>query len=190
VVTIHEETGASIFRVESEAADSFETFITTYETRQYYEPHDHIRRISLLWNTWKKLQHKIGPGENLTCDITRSVTAKRMIFWVIIPCSWAQFYRRFSRTYLLHSQCRYEAKAETSNKQAAAYYWFLAWLTLRPLRWMYVPLKLLWTSIQLHGIPTQKIVIFFIAAARTWSPTARQLCDCVFTTAYVFTMDI
>jgi hypothetical protein len=42
-------------------------------------------------------------------------------------------------------------------------YWFLAWLTPRPWRWkQYVCQKRKWTSTRLHGVTSQKTLLFII----------------------------
>jgi hypothetical protein len=46
--------------------------------------------------------------------------------------------------------------------------WLLAWITLWPRRWrQYIPLKHRWTSITLHGVMSQKTVLFIVTVIRT-----------------------
>jgi hypothetical protein len=84
---------------------------------------------------------------------------KNTIFWHITPCS---------------SACHLLSR------------WFLARLILRPWRWeRYVPPKRLLTFNGLHGVISQKIVLFITTAVRTSNPTFSMFCcleSCMITT--------
>jgi hypothetical protein len=93
-----------------------------------------------FWTTsdWRLVRRRYGVGGPPRCLIQHST--KSRIFWVAMPCS---LYTRFA---LL-----------------AAYFILISWLTLQPWRWRrYVSLKRQWTSTELNGLTTQKIILFTV----------------------------
>jgi hypothetical protein len=103
-------------------------------------------------------------------------------FWYILPCSPLKVNRRFGRIYNLHLYGRWIDQSRNHPLPG----WFLARLILRPWRWnrRVIPKCLLLFN-GLHGVISQKIVLFIITAVRTSYPTQRheEVCcyvSCVF----------
>jgi hypothetical protein len=83
---------------------------------------------------------------------------KSIIFWDMTPCSLLRCNLRFGGTYRLHLQGR--------RKHSACHLltcWFLLKLFLRPRRWWrYVPPKRRLHLNRLHGVISQKMILFII----------------------------
>jgi hypothetical protein len=87
----------------------------------------------------------------------RSWNLRSTIFWDITPCSPLSVNRRLGRTSPLLATCVHAG--------------FLLSLFFRPWRWrQYVPPKLL-TLNGLHGVISQKMVLFITTAVKTSDPT-------------------
>jgi hypothetical protein len=102
---------------------------------------------------------------------------KSIIFWDMTPCSPFSFNQRFGETYRLHLQSRRNTFSKTS-KQAGdkqkpnACFLVLLNLFLRPWRWRpYVPPKRQWKLNGLHGVISQKMILFITTAVKTSNST-------------------
>jgi hypothetical protein len=88
--------------------------------------------------------------------------SKSNIFWNITPCCPLKVNRRFGRTYRLCCRAAWHLRSRC----------FLAQLILRPWGWRrYVRTKRRLTFNGLHGVISQKIVLFITTAVRTSNPT-------------------
>jgi hypothetical protein len=113
---------------------------------------------------------------------------RTIIFWDITPCSTLKANRRFAATCRLHLQGRRISQAKKSVKaggeQGQAQLclppatWFLVWLILRPWTWRRhaAPKRRLIPN-ELHGVISQKTVLFITTAVRTSNPkyTVREV---------------
>jgi hypothetical protein len=110
--------------------------------------------------------------------MSTSAYLKRTIFWDMTPCSLLKVNRRFGGTYRLHLQGRRIRRAsnQRESRRQAEQGWFLARLILRPWRWrQYVTPKRRLTFTGLHGVISQKIVLFITTALRTSNPSSTYL---------------
>jgi hypothetical protein len=103
---------------------------------------------------------------------------KSIIFWDMTPCSPLSVNHRFGGTYRLHLQDR-RNKFSKNRKKADSIHLppacllVLLNLFLRPWRWRrYVPPKRRLTLNILHGVISQKIVLFITTAVKTSNPTS------------------
>jgi hypothetical protein len=97
----------------------------------------------------------------------------------VTPCSLLSCNRRFGGTYRLHIQGRrISASIYTSVFRLAVYSashmlscWFLLKLFLRPWRWRrYFPPKRRLQLNRLHGVTSQKMILFITDAVKTSNP--------------------
>jgi hypothetical protein len=95
-------------------------------------------------------------------DLWYYYSIKSTIFCDVTQCSPVEIHRPFRGSYFLQQ--------EASSKQ-----WFcllIMWLILWPWKWkQYVLLKCWWTFTRLHGIISQKIILFIITTVRTSNAT-------------------
>jgi hypothetical protein len=107
--------------------------------------------------TWEMKEHKLE--------------VKSTVFWDIKPCGPLKVNRCFGGTYRLHFQGRRMNRARNQREtrwQAEFSRSFLARLILRPWRWRrYIPPKRLLTFNGLHGVISQKTVLYVATAVRT-----------------------
>jgi hypothetical protein len=98
---------------------------------------------------------------------------KSYIFWDITPCSPLRVNRHYGGTCRLHLQDRRISQARNQRKGCGSACCLLhTGLILRSWRWRrYVPPKRRLTFNGLHGIISQKIVLFITTAVRTSNPT-------------------
>jgi hypothetical protein len=89
---------------------------------------------------------------------------KSIIFWDMTPCSLSSFNRRFGGSFRLHLQGRRNKfKNQQASKQVAS---CLVW------RWRrYVPPKRRLKLDRLHGVISQKMILFITNDAKTSNPT-------------------
>jgi hypothetical protein len=94
------------------------------------------------------------------CTVDREILyMKSIIFWDMTPCSPLSFNRRFGGTYRLHLQGRRNGFSKPASKVAS-------W------RWRrYVPPKRRLKPNRLHGIISQKMILFITTAVKTSNPT-------------------
>jgi hypothetical protein len=97
---------------------------------------------------------------------------KSIIFWDVTPCSLLSCNRRFGGTYRLQNACHLLTC------------WFLLKLFLRPWRrrW-YVPPKRQLQLNRLHGVTSQKVILFITTAVKTSNLTFKVLhikFDCLY----------
>jgi hypothetical protein len=91
----------------------------------------------------------------------RKLRVKRSVFCDITPCSSLKVNRRFRITCRLHFQDRRISQARNHLEASSKQSW----------RWRrYVPLKRQLTFNGLHGVISQKIVLFITTAVRTLHP--------------------
>jgi hypothetical protein len=95
-------------------------------------------------------------------EVLKSLVMQSTIFWDIKPCSPLKVKRRFGRTYRLHPQVviisRERYKSSVCHLLSR---WFLARVILRPWSCMrYVPPKRRLTFKGIHGVISQKILVF------------------------------
>jgi hypothetical protein len=96
---------------------------------------------------------------------------KSIVFQDMTPCSPLSFNRRFGGTYRLHLQ----GWTRTLDGYLLAC-WFLLNLFLRPWRWRrYVPPKRLKLN-GLHGVISQKMILFIPTAVKPSNPTQVIIC--------------
>jgi hypothetical protein len=82
---------------------------------------------------------------------------KSVIFWDVTSCSLLRCNRRFGGTYRLHLQSRRKFQQEPASKQVAS----SCWNFLRLWEWRrYVPPKRRLHLNRLHGVTSQKIILF------------------------------
>jgi hypothetical protein len=97
------------------------------------------------------------------------------IFWGLTPCSPLKVNRRFGGIYCLHLHRRRISRTRNQHEsrwQAEPGGWFLVWLNPQPWKWgLYIPPKRQLTVNGLHGVISQKIVLFITTAVRTSNPT-------------------
>jgi hypothetical protein len=112
-------------------------------------------------------------------DVLTAVVMKSTIFWNITPYSPLSVKRRFWGTYRLHLQRR---KTKLSKKLAwkemeSFHAGFLLSLFFQPWRWRRnVPPKRRLTLNGLHGVTSQKMVLFITTAVRTSKKVKFSLC--------------
>jgi hypothetical protein len=98
-----------------------------------------------------------------------SLLLKSIIFWDVTPCSVLRCSRCFGGTYRLHLQ---GWRKFFSKKQ----HWFLLKFFLQPCRWRrYVPPKRRLHLNTLHGVTSQKMILFITTAVKTSNPTSMLL---------------
>jgi hypothetical protein len=96
-------------------------------------------------------------AHTLPCYIFKlGFNIKNTLFWDLTPRNLIEVYWRFGGTYLpLFSR----SKSKPCKQLARSY------------EMQYVPLKRRWTSTGMHGVTSQKIVLFILTASRTSKPT-------------------
>jgi hypothetical protein len=98
---------------------------------------------------------------------------KSIIFWDMTPCSLLSCKRRFGETYRLHLQ---GWRNNSARSRWQAFLQVVAELFLQPWRWRrYVPPKRRLQLNRLHGVISQKMILFITTAVRTSSPTKTYL---------------
>jgi hypothetical protein len=95
---------------------------------------------------------------NLDQEVTL-LTLKSIIFWDMTPCSPLSFNRRSGETYRLHLQGR--RKGSANHEQADGK--------------RYVPPKRRLKLNGLHGVISQKMILFITTAVKTSNPTILSL---------------
>jgi hypothetical protein len=113
-----------------------------------------------LWFLWNFLHNfEVRVTHNCYCTLNvQCVDQKSTIFWDITPCSPLEVNRLFGGTYRLHLQGRRISRARNQSK--------IRWQGRR-----YIPPKRRFTFNGLHGVISQKIVLFITTAVRTSNPT-------------------
>jgi hypothetical protein len=113
--------------------------------------------MSKLWFNLPSASHVWLPA----CNILMS--SRSTIFWDITPCSPLKANRRFGGTYSLHLQARM-SRARFQRKNSTCLH-----LTrlIRPWRWRrYAPPERRLNSNGLHGVISQRIVLFITTAVK------------------------
>jgi hypothetical protein len=109
----------------------------------------------------------------ISCVLETLQASKTTIFRDMTLCSLVEVYRRFGGTYCLHLRIKKQAKEAPSVIR-----WLIVWLTLLNWWWeQYIPPKRRRVCTELHGVTSQKIVVFMGAAVRIWSPTQFGPCS-------------
>jgi hypothetical protein len=119
------------------------------------------------WYILNHTKHSL-PVLKYKTNMQTKLSIKSIIFWDVTPCSLLRCNQRFEGTYRLHLQGR----RKYFSKNHLLTCWFLLKFFLRPWRWRrYVPPKRRLHLNRLHGVTSEKMILFITTAVKTSNPT-------------------